>query len=140
MADLPPRYAYRVGRGEPDAWDERPDERAFSGAELATRRWMLVAAGIAAAVLIVALLSVTVFGRGGGTSFGGATTTVQDAAPPAAVTTSAAAPAAGAASAGSTSAGDGRQLACRISRRCRPPHRGSTSCTSAGRPSRAPPP
>ncbi|MGE0133820.1 MAG: hypothetical protein AB7L91_00405 [Dehalococcoidia bacterium] len=115
MADLPPRYAYRVGPGERDAWDAH-DDSSMPPSEIATRRWMLVTAAVGAGVLIVALVSVLVLGgRERGSVPGGTadTAAVQQGADTAGVAGTSVSTAAGGGSADAApaSGADARQLA-----------------------------
>ncbi|MGE0227658.1 MAG: hypothetical protein AB7I38_13330 [Dehalococcoidia bacterium] len=116
MADLPPRYAYRVGPGERDAWDGH-DDSSMPPSEVATRRWMLVTAAVGAGVLIVALVSVLVLGGRERDSFQGGTGSTAAVQTGADVAASAATSVSGAAGAGSADAAppasgaDPRQLA-----------------------------
>lgn len=114
MADLPPRYAYRVGPAERDLWADDDDDTSMPPRELETRRWMLVTATVGAGVLIVALLSVLVLGGGGSRPFQGddrTTANVEQAGAPVATSEVSSSGTGASAAAATTNNADARQLA-----------------------------
>jgi len=114
MADLPPRYAYRVGPAERDLWADDDDDTSMPPRELETRRWMLVTATVGAGVLIVALPSVLVLGGGGSRPFQGddrTTANVEQAGAPVATSEVSSSGTGASAAAATTNNADARQLA-----------------------------